>query len=240
MQDNKEIAIQIKKAFRADNTEEFEKLLVEHPLFLQDQEIVGDWMRECAMDGKFEILKTLVKLGADVNTSADQNSEENSFSEPEGPILSAASFGHLEIVKWLLDKGAKFNFIVNGMPRCLPLIHACTEGHFDIVKLLVKHGADVHSVWNGLNAAKQAERFGHPDIRDYLLSQPKNSKIEYVNLAAKKSPEKKPEAAPPKSKQAKKKQAVAPKNVKPAKKAKKAAPKKAPTKKAAKPAKKKK
>jgi len=106
----------------------------------------------------------------DVNETRDHGNPNDPFYQPEGPIVDAASSGHLEVVRWLLQHGAKINYVVQGKPRCLPLVRAATEGYPDIVKLLVEHGADIHATWRGLNAATQAEDFGHFEIRDYLRS----------------------------------------------------------------------
>jgi hypothetical protein len=109
----------------------------------------------------------------DVNESKDSKDSEdpdNPFYQAEGPIAQAASEGHSSIVRWLLDHGAKINYIVNGKRRCVPLVFAAQAGHIDVVKLLVEYGADIHAKTGGTDAITQAEDYGHFAIRDYLRS----------------------------------------------------------------------
>ncbi|XP_055916595.1 protein fem-1 homolog B [Eupeodes corollae] len=54
----------------------------------------------------------------------------------------AAGMGHLEIVKFLVHKGADINH--NTKAHSSPLRAACYEGRLDIVKYLIEHGADVN------------------------------------------------------------------------------------------------
>jgi len=130
------------------------------------------WMGRAAQNGQLEMLKVLISLGMNVNESSDKPREDpdNPFYQAEGPILQAASFGHLEVVRWLLEQGAKINYVVGGKPRCYPLLFAAKNGHRDIVQLLIEHGADVNFVWNGNNPITQAEDYGQFDVRDYLAS----------------------------------------------------------------------
>jgi ankyrin repeat protein len=127
-------------------------------------------MWQAAMKGALGFIKALVGLGVDVNEPKDLPDPEDPDAQVEGPILWAASAGHLEVVKWLLQHGAKINYIVDGKPRSLPLKYAATNGHLDVVMLLVENGADINASWNGTNAIQQAENYGHPEVRDFLLA----------------------------------------------------------------------
>lgn len=154
---------QISNTYLDDNLEEFRRLLRANPEFLRTDEGMDRWMWCAAMDGKLSFIKALMGLGMDVN-------ESNDSDEPEGPIQQASYAGHVEIVRWLLEHGARINHVVKGKPRCWPLVGAATNGHLDVVKLLVEHGADIHATWNGINAITQAEDFGQLAVRDYLRS----------------------------------------------------------------------
>jgi len=82
-----------------------------------------------------------------VNQLLDKNPELlNSFSSDGFTALGLASFfGHLTIVKLLLDKGANPNVVSNNPFKVTPIHSACATSSFDIVELLIKHGADVNS-----------------------------------------------------------------------------------------------
>lgn len=64
----------------------------------------------------------------------------NSFKEYELPLHCAAREGHLEIVRRLLDAGAKVNAL--GENISTPLMDAAAAGHADLVQLLLDRGAN--------------------------------------------------------------------------------------------------
>jgi ankyrin repeat protein len=164
------VSTQLHNAFHEGDIEEFKRLLLAHPACQRDEDGADFWMWTAAMSGKLPFIRAMVELGLDVNESHDHGDPDDVFYEPEGPILQAATIGAAAIMRWLLDHGAKINYIVQGMPRCLPLIRAATEGHLDVVKLVVECGADVNAIWRGLNAIRQAEQLGHRDVVEYLKS----------------------------------------------------------------------
>jgi len=168
-----ELSQQVYASFNDGNADTFYRLLKTHPEFIRHEDGTDRWMWQAASEGKLPIIKALVDLGMDVNESKDLKGSEdpdNPFYQAEGPIAQAASQGQLETVRWLLEHGAKINYIVNGKPRCLPLDFAAQEGHLDVVKLLVEYGADIHAIWQGHNAITLAEDHGQFAVRDYLCS----------------------------------------------------------------------
>jgi len=70
-------------------------------------------------------------------------------------LMIAASNGHLDICRLLIDKGAQ----VEAKVSCgwSPLHYAAEQGHVEIVRLLCNHGADVearvNNVWRPLHYA---------------------------------------------------------------------------------------
>lgn len=165
-----EISRRIYAALHANDVETFRRLLSDHPEFLRHDDGTDRWMWQAAMDGNLPLLEALISLGVDVNEPKDPPDPDDPDAQVEGPILWAASEGHLDVVRWLLQHGAKINYVVDGKPRSLPLQFAATNGHLAVVKLLVENGADIDGSWNGTNAIRQAEDYGHPQVRDYLLS----------------------------------------------------------------------
>ncbi|MDO9037753.1 MAG: ankyrin repeat domain-containing protein, partial [Lutibacter sp.] len=82
-----------------------------------------------------------------VSQILDKNPEFlNSFS-PDGfiPLGLASFFGHLSLVKLLLDKGANPNIASNNQFKVAPIHSACAISNFDITELLIKHRADVNA-----------------------------------------------------------------------------------------------
>ena len=82
------------------------------------------------------------------------------------------AFGHVDIVKLLLELGADPNrFNPQGAhSHSTPLHQAALAGHGDTVRLLVEHGArlDIKDIlWNG-TPADWADHGGHPEIAAYL------------------------------------------------------------------------
>jgi ankyrin repeat protein len=88
----------------------------------------------CAViSNKIEILKLLIKYGANVNGGNDSSVS----------VLSLASYhGHLEVVKFLLNNGSYID--VRDSDGITPLMAASSDGHLKIVKFLVNKGANVN------------------------------------------------------------------------------------------------
>lgn len=76
------------------------------------------------------------------------------------PLHLAVFFGHPELAKALLDRGADVNSRSTNPMKNTPLHAAAAGGRADIVELLLKHGADVNATqeggWTALHSAAQA------------------------------------------------------------------------------------
>jgi len=87
--------------------------------------------------GKFEIVKLLVERGANVN--AVENCDRSA-------LYNVANNNELEILEYLISKGAD----VNMRNRCssgeTPLHAAAKDGDMDVAKLLIANGADVNAI----------------------------------------------------------------------------------------------
>ena len=75
-----------------------------------------------------EVIKKLVKEGADIHSNNDR------------ALRWASSEGHFGVVKFLIEKGADIHA---DSDRALKW--ASSEGHLGIVRLLIEKGADIHS-----------------------------------------------------------------------------------------------
>jgi ankyrin repeat protein len=114
-----------------------------------------------AQNGHVEIVKELVKAGADVNAK-----DGNGYLA----VVQAAQNGYVEIVKELVKAGADVN-AKDGYGR-LAVVLAAQNGHVEIVKELVKAGADVNAKdgdERGRLAVVLAAHNGHVEIVKELV-----------------------------------------------------------------------
>jgi len=80
----------------------------------------------------------------------------------DNALKQAASRGHLEVVKYLVEKGANIHADNNDSLRW-----AASNGHLEVVKYLVEQGADIHA--ENEKALRWAVRNGHLEVIKYLI-----------------------------------------------------------------------
>jgi uncharacterized protein len=61
----------------------------------------------------------------------------------------ACFFGHLEVVKELLERGADVNLAANNESKIYPIHAATASTNLDIIRLLLSNGADVNAAQHG-------------------------------------------------------------------------------------------
>jgi ankyrin repeat protein len=89
------------------------------------------------------------------------------FYNESTPILTASYVGHIEIIEYLIEKGADINSI--GDHGLTPLLMAVYNGKFNAVKYLVEHGANInHRNIEKYNAVDIAIRWEYTEIVHYL------------------------------------------------------------------------
>lgn len=86
-----------------------------------------------AAAGHLDIVKLLVKSGANVNSTTKTNST---------PLRAACFDGHFEIVKYLVEHNADIEVANRHGHTCLMI--ACYKGHYRIARYLIEIGADVN------------------------------------------------------------------------------------------------
>lgn len=117
-------------------------------------------MNLSASSGKLEAMKFMAKRGMPL----DSQENENEFT----PLFYAIHANQVEVVEYLIKKGADINRFVDG--QC-PVLLACREGHLDIFKILMKHGAS-ELEWNkenGESTLHMAASSGNVELVEHLL-----------------------------------------------------------------------
>lgn len=106
------------------------------------------------------VVKTLVKAGANVNHPTKTNST---------PLRAACFDGRLDIIKYLIDHNADIHISNKFNNTCLMM--AAYKGHLDVVNFLLENGADPNEkALCGGTALHFAAECGHTSIVSTLLS----------------------------------------------------------------------
>jgi hypothetical protein len=135
-----------------------------------------------ALHGELEALNALIKRGARVDlpvAAALGNLEEARRLLPDAnnddrhlALALAAQFGHVEIVRLLLDAGEDPNRYnpLGGHSHTTPLHQAAGAGHYELVRLLVERGArlDLKDILWRATPADWARHAGRTEIEAYL------------------------------------------------------------------------
>ena len=132
------------------------------------------------VQGDIEATKFLLFTGISPN-DYEPNVYLDTAERPTTPLQAAARFGHVEIAKPLLERGADINPPENehGITPC-PLPLAALEGQIDMIKFLLSRGADINgSARRNRAALHSAAYFGHVEVVKLLLKRGAN-----VNLSA--------------------------------------------------------
>lgn len=117
-------------------------------------------LMEAASNGYLECARLLIDAGACVNTHS------NEFKET---ALTLASYkGHVEMVKYLLEKGADFEHKTDEMHTAL--MEACMDGHVEVARVLIEHGASVNMPPDSFESPLTlAACGGHVELADLLI-----------------------------------------------------------------------
>ena len=96
---------------------------------------------------------------------------EAEASDNATSLLTAASNGHLEIVKYLHENGAKLEIRTTDGGGYSPVIVAAQNGHLEVLKFLLEKGAPKNETTDkNTTALFLASKYGHYDIVWFLLS----------------------------------------------------------------------
>lgn len=112
--------------------------------------LINDNLDLSSYNGHLDILKFLIKNGADIHCWDDS------------PLRNASYRGHLEVVKFLIENGANIHACDDQS-----LITAIREEHYEVVKFLVENGANIHAQYN--YALRLASECNNKRIIIYLV-----------------------------------------------------------------------
>jgi ankyrin repeat protein len=118
------------------------------------------WAIAYGQDRVYEIVKALIRLGADVSAA-----DEKGFT----PLHLAADRGSASVVKLLLDNNANAN--TNTKSADTPLVNAAYNGYLDVTKILIEAGADVNQQGKNGSALQAAAAGGYLEVVDLILQQ---------------------------------------------------------------------
>ena len=104
--------------------------------------------------GHLEVVKYLVKEGADINQVSRYE---------RTALIEASENGHLEIVKYLIKIGVDIS--AKNVNNYTALMLASGSGHIEVVRYLIEKGVDIHNKGEyGTTALEAASTNRHNDI----------------------------------------------------------------------------
>jgi uncharacterized protein len=106
-----------------------------------------------------------------IQLAEKQPDQINAYS-PDGftPLGLATFFGHIDLVKLLIEKGANPNIAANNPFKVTPLHSACAISNYDIAEMLIKNGAEVNArQMQGVTPLHSAAHNGQPRLAKLLI-----------------------------------------------------------------------
>ena len=127
--------------------------------FLADGAAVDASLQTAALDGRVDIVGSLLDLGADVNGVG---------SSGNTALMNAATMGAVDCVQLLIDCGARVN--QSDAHGWTALMGAALNGYADALRVLLAHGAVADQVdRRGYASLRYAAREGHAESVRVLL-----------------------------------------------------------------------
>ncbi|WP_188153322.1 ankyrin repeat domain-containing protein [Wolbachia endosymbiont of Pentalonia nigronervosa] len=121
-------------------------------------------------EGNFYLVKELIEKGADINI------ESNKKCESGWTLLHIATYyNHLNVVQYLVEKGANFNAKDSSYYGYIPMHYAAERGHLDILKYFINEGAYINTEGErGWTLLHIATYYNHLNVVQYLVEKGAN------------------------------------------------------------------
>jgi len=151
--------------------EDVVSVLLEHSADLEHQNENGHTpLMEAASGGHTGVARLLLDKGAGINT--------HSSEFKESALTLAAYKGHVDMVQFLLERGADQEHKTDEMHTAL--MEASMDGHVEVAKLLLEHGAQVNMPADSFESPLTLAACGsHVDLAHLLIKHGAN--LEEVN-----------------------------------------------------------
>lgn len=115
--------------------------------------------------GDMQGIKNILEANPDIINSYF-NKERTS-----NPLIRAIYLDNIDVVKYLIEKGANLNISINTFNGAFPLVIACIKGNLEIIKLLIESGAEFNNCdGNGYTPLDHCVIRGFYNCSQYLIS----------------------------------------------------------------------
>ncbi|MBN1598075.1 MAG: ankyrin repeat domain-containing protein [Bacteroidales bacterium] len=127
-------------------------------------------LHEPAGRGDLEAVKEKIENGAKVDKKDIAG---------QTPLMYAAEGGSIEVVKYLVEKGADVNAESGSKGRGTALIYAAAANRFEVVKYLLENGADINATtpYQNETALVWSVAMGHTDVVKLLVEKGADQEI---------------------------------------------------------------
>lgn len=164
MMTNKEDIKKVRELIKLNKFDELKDYLSENKDLIYAETPFGTWLEVAATKGNLDMVKYFIECGIDVNKCCGITNG--------GPLASAAFYGHLDIVKLLLENGATIDV---STAEKKPLFSAIYNGNLNVVEYLVEYGMDLKAAYDmgtlkNVDAYEYARQYGRTEITEYLKS----------------------------------------------------------------------